>query len=112
MTETAIMKDVDDTDDLEEGEEGGSNPERRLVRLLVGGRMRRNRRLRRLLLAHLLKERMEGGEEDEGEDIDDEGEDEGSERARKLVGLLVVGRMRRHRQLRRLLAAHLARENA
>jgi hypothetical protein len=29
-----------------------------------------------------------------------------------LVGLLVVGRTRRHRQLRRLLAAHLARENA
>ena len=66
--------------------------------------MRRNLRLRRLLLAHLVKQRMEGGEEDE--------DDEGSERARKLVRLLVVGRTRRHSQLRRLLAAYLARENA
>ncbi len=59
---------------------------------------------------------MEGGAEDddegiEGEEDDDEG-GESTERAQKLVKLLVVGRMQRHRQLRRLLAAHLAREAA
>jgi len=45
-----------------EGDEGGDE-ERRLVRMLIGGRIRR-RRLRRLLLAHVLRNRMEerGGE--------------------------------------------------
>jgi predicted transcriptional regulator len=109
MNDTASVKDIDEVDGVEESEDGGNDPGRRLVRLLVGGRMRRNSRLRRLLLAHLLKERMEASEEDEGEDIDDES-DEGSERAHKLVRLLVVGRMRRHVQLRRMLLAHLLKE--
>ena len=109
MSDATSVEDVEADVGQETGEEGGSE---KLVRLLLGGRLRRNRRLRRLLFARLLKERMEGGEE---EDEDDEGDvdgGEGNERARKLVGLLVVGRTRRHRQLRRLLAAHLAREKA
>jgi hypothetical protein len=91
----------------EEGEGGGD--ERQIVRLLVGGRMLRRRRLRKLVLAHLLRERGEEGYEgDEGED--EEGEGGGDER--QIVRLLVGGRMLRRRKLRRLALAHILRERA
>jgi hypothetical protein len=109
MNDTASLKELDEAEDSAVGGGGGRNSAGRVVRLLVGGRIAKNRRLRRLLLAHLLKERMEGGEQDE-EDIDSDEGDENTERERKLVGLLVVGRMQRHRQLRRLLLAHLLKE--
>ncbi len=83
------------------------------VKLLVVGRLQRHRQLRRLLLAHLVKQRMEGGAEDDDEGIEgEEDDDEGGERARaqKLVKLLVVGRMARQRQLRRLLLAHFLKQ--
>src|SRR3974377_1532568 len=119
MNETANLKDFDETDEeIEGGEEQGSDASRerarQLVNLLVVGRMRRHQQLRKLLLAHLIKERAEGAEE-EDEEIEggaDFGGDEERERARKLVGLLVVGRMRRHQQLRKLLLAHLIKERA
>jgi hypothetical protein len=119
MNETANVQDVDETDDEIEGggEYGGEESRekaRKLVNLLVVGRMRRHQQLRKLLLAHLIKERAEGAE-DEDEEIEggtDYGGDEEHERARKLVNLLVVGRMRRHRQLRKLLLAHLLKERA
>jgi hypothetical protein len=40
-----------------EGEEEGGGEERQIVRLLLGGRMLRRRKLRRLALAHILQER-------------------------------------------------------
>ena len=117
MNETANVKDVDETDDeIEGGEEYGGEESRerarKLVNLLVVGRMRRHQQLRKLLLAHLIKERAEGAEE-EDEEIEggaDYGGDEERERARKLVGLLIVGRAHRHQQLRKLLLAHLIKE--
>jgi hypothetical protein len=41
----------------DEGEEEGSGDERQIVRLLLGGRALRRRKLRRMALAHLLQER-------------------------------------------------------
>jgi hypothetical protein len=64
--------------------------------------MLRRRRLRRLALAHLLKERGEG--DDEAED-DEEGDGED----RRLVRLLLGGRMLRRRRLHRLALTHLLR---
>jgi hypothetical protein len=85
-----------------EGEQGGD--ESRLVRLLVGGRIRR-RRLRRLLLAHILHDRME----DRGEE-GEEGEEGGTDEERRLVRMLIGTSMMRRRRLRRLILAHLLRE--
>ncbi len=107
MNDTASLKELDDAEDSAVG--GGGDSKSRVVRLLVGGRMGKNRRLRRLLLAHLLKERMEGGEQDD-EDIDSDEGEENTDRERKLVKLLVVGRLQRHRQLRRLLLAHFLKQ--
>ena len=63
----------------------------------------RRRRLRKLLLAKLLRER--GAGDDEGEDIDDEGDDD-----HRLARLLVGRRMVRRAKLRRLVLAKLLRE--
>jgi hypothetical protein len=109
MNDTASLKELDEAEDSAVGGDGGRNSAGRVVRLLVGGRIAKNRRLRRLLLAHLLKERMEDGEQD-AEDIDSDEGDENTERERKLVKLLVAGGLARHRQLRRMLLAHLLKE--
>lgn len=77
--------------------------ERKALRLLLGGRMRRSK-LRRLALAHLLREG------DEGEEDDTEEEEGGEER--RALRLLVGGRILRRRKLRRLVLAHLLRERA
>ena len=85
-----------------EGEEWNEE-ERRLARLLIGGRMHR-RRLRRLLLVYLLRERMdEGGEGEEEEG--DEGEAGSGDERRVLIG----GRMLGLRRMRRLMLSHLLR---
>ena len=81
----------------------GESEERRALRLLLGGRMLRRRKLGRLALARLLREG------DEGED-DEMEEDEGEER--RALRLLLGGRMMRGRKLRRLALAHLLRERA
>ena len=57
MADTATIDELEGSDVGHEGDEGG-NEEHRLARLLIGGRLRR-RRLRRLLLAHLLHNKME-----------------------------------------------------
>jgi hypothetical protein len=80
------------------------NEERQALRLLLGGRMLRGRKLRRLALAYLL------GEGDEAEDNNMEEEEGGEER--RALRMLIGGRRLRGRKLRRLVLAHLLRERA
>jgi hypothetical protein len=91
----------------EYGEEGGGG-EHKLARLLIGSRILRRRRVRRMILSHLLRERGEAGEEE------DEGEDEYGEEAsggeHKLARLLIGSRILRRGRVRRMLLAHLLRE--
>ena len=70
--------------------------------------MLRRRRLRRLLLGHLLRSRAEGGREDEDEDED---EDDG-DRERRLARLLIGGGILRRRRLRPFLGFFLGRPSA
>jgi hypothetical protein len=97
-------------EDADEGEEGtgGETEDRNIVRLLIGSRMLRRRRLRNLLLAHLLREKGEA--EDEGEEYDEGAGEEGEEDDRGIVKLLVASRMLRRRRFRKLVLAHLLRE--
>ncbi len=77
------------------------------MRLLIGSRILRRRRARRMLLGHLLRERGEAGEEE------DEGEDEfaeGGDNERRLLKLLIGHRTRQSKRARRLLMGHLLRE--
>ena len=90
----------------DESEEGGTDQERRLARLLVGSRILRQRRLRRLLLAHLLRERGEAEDSDTDDDVSAEGE-EGEGKERQLIRLLVGSRIMRRNRVRRALLAHL-----
>ena len=83
--------------------------DREVLRLLLGGRALRRNRLRRLVLAHLLRERHEGDEIEEGES---EGEEEGGGEERQIVRLLVGGRALRRRKLRRMALAHILQERA
>jgi len=83
-----MAADIANLGQLEEDGEHGDE-ERRLARFLIGGSMLRRRRLRRLLLAHLLRSRA--GEEGEVEDDDEEdGADE-----HRLARLLIGGSMLR-----------------
>ena len=100
--ETATFNELLDDDDIK-GEEW-SEEERRLLRALIGGDMLRLRRMRRLMLSHLLRDRMEGDEEDEEE------AEEGGDEDRRLFRLLVATGILRRRGLRRLLLDHLHRE--
>src|SRR5215469_15018089 len=89
-------------------EEEGSGDEHRLARLLVGSRMLRRPRLKRLMIAHLLRERSEAEDEgDEGEEYEGE---EGSDKERKLARLLIGSRILRRTRVRRAVLAHLLRE--
>jgi hypothetical protein len=88
------------------GEEGGGD-EQEIVRALIASRVLRRRRVRRALLARLL--RGDSGfdaEGDEGGYDVDEGEDDDRELARALIG----SRMLRHRRARRAILAHLLSE--
>lgn len=88
------------------GEEGGGD-EQEIVRALIASRVLRRRRVRRALLARLL--RGDGGfdaEGDEGGYDVDEGEDDDRELARALIG----SRMLRHRRVRRAILTHLLNE--
>jgi hypothetical protein len=51
------MEDEDEGEDDPEEDEGGEDKERRILRLLIGSRLLRRARMRRALLAHLLRER-------------------------------------------------------
>ena len=89
-------------------EEGGSD--RELARLLIGSRMLRRRRVRRALLAHLIKESAGTGEdieEGDGDFADDEGDSEGS-----FIRLVIGSRLLRRRRVRRALLAHLMKERS
>lgn len=99
--QTAAFNELLDDDHIE-GEEW-SEEERGLVRMLTGGHMLRLHRMRHLMLSHLLRDRMEGDEEDEEE------AEEGGDEDRQLFRLLVVTGILRRRRLRRLLLAHLQR---
>lgn len=98
----------EDEGEDEYGEEGGGG-ERKLARLLIGSRILRRGRVRRMLLAHLLSEKRDeaGEEEDEGED---EYGEEGSGDERKLARLLIASRILRRQRVRHMLLAHLVRE--
>ena len=98
----------EDEGEDEYGEEGGGG-EHKLVRLLIGSRILRRRRVRRMLLGHLLRERGEAGEEeDEGEE--EYGEGVGGEH--QLARLLMGRRAMRRGRARRMLVAHLLRERS
>jgi hypothetical protein len=101
-------------DDEGEGEEEfdseGDEGEHRLMRLLIGSRVLHRRRARRMLLAHLLRERSEAAEdESEGEGEDEFGD--GGDREHQLLRLLAGHRIRQRKRARRLLMAHLLREH-
>ena len=109
-----LLRERSETDDeSDEGEEGwgeeDSDKERHIVRLLIGSRMLRRRRVRRMLLAHLLRERGEAEEEDEEGEGEDEFAAEG-DRDRRLLKLLIGSRILHRRRARRMLLAHLLRE--
>ena len=87
----------------EVGSEGGGRNEKEIVKLLIGSRMLRRRRIRNLLLAHLLRE---------GRERDDDDEDEGGGEEHRLARLLIAGGMLRRRRVRRLLLARLLKERS
>jgi len=97
-----------DEGDEDIGEDGGED-DRRIARLLIGSRMLRRRRVRRAVLAHLMRER--GGEtEDEFDEGDEDiGEEEG-DRDRKFLRLLIGSRVLRRKRVRRALLARLRRD--
>src|SRR5947208_3271165 len=85
--------------------------DREVLRMLLGGRGLRRRRLRRLVLANLLREGREGEEVSEDES-EGEGEEEGGGEERQIVRLLLGGRMLRRRKLRRIALAQLLQDRA
>ena len=82
--------------------------DRRVLKMLLGGRGMRRSKLRRLAVAHLLHEGREGYENEEDE-TEEEG---GGNEERQIVRLLFGGRMLRRNKLRKLAIAHLLRERA
>jgi hypothetical protein len=79
----------------------GESEERRAVKALLGGRMFRKRRMRRLLLTHLLRQ---GDEIEENEGDDEESDD------RQVLRMLIGGRAMRRGKLRRLALTQFLRE--
>jgi len=97
-------------DEDAEGEEEGGDDDRSVARLLIGSRMLRRRRVRRVLLAHLIKQRGDvedvEGEGDSDEDFeDDEGGEGGGDR--KFAKLVIGSRILRRRRVRRAVLAKL-----
>jgi hypothetical protein len=101
-------------EDVGEDEETGDD-DRKLLRLVLASGMLRRRRVRRALVARLIRERSEGeGDVEEfDDDVDDGDEDigeEGTDRERKFLRLLVASRILRKRRVRRALLAKLLKE--
>jgi len=94
-----------DVTDDEGGSEGGDG---QLMKVLIGSRLLRRRRARRMLLAHLLRSRGESGEDEGFEGDEDTGEDEGGDDNR-IVRMLIGSRFLRRKRARRVLLAHLLR---
>ena len=94
-------------EDIESEDEGGDD-DRSVARLLIGSRMLRRRRVRRVLLAHLIKQRGEAedveGESDEDFEDDEGGGDDGD---RKFAKLVIGSRILRRRRVRRAVLAKL-----
>ena len=90
--------------------EGGRSPDRKLVRFLIASGILRRRRIRQMVLAHLLRERGEGGEREFGAYEGFEGEEEGGGDDRRIVRQLIASGMLRKRRIRRMLLARLLRE--
>src|SRR5688572_9484895 len=89
----------DALEELGNGREEEEGDERSALRLLIGGRGLRGRRLRRLALTQFIR-----NQDDDEEGDEDEGDDE-----RSLLKLLVGGRGMRRRRIRKLALAHLIR---
>jgi hypothetical protein len=96
------------TEDYEDSDEETGDDDNRLVRAVIGSRILRRRRARKLVLAHLLRERATGSEEEEDEWT---GEDAGDDDNR-LVKALIASRLFRRRRARRLILAAIARQRA
>lgn len=94
-----------------EAEEGGRASDQKIARFLIASGILRRRRLRRMVLAHLLRERHEGVEPEFGafEGVGGFGE-EGPSSEHKLARFLIASGILRRRRLRRILLAHLLRE--
>jgi hypothetical protein len=90
----------------EEGEEeGGGGDDRELVRALIASKMLRRRKVRRALLAHLLRSKAESmSEGDEGEE---DYSDEGGREDRELLRAVIASKMLRRRRVRKALLTHL-----
>jgi len=110
LRERGEAEDEDDEGEESGGEEDEGERDHRLLRLLIGSRMLRRGRARRMLLAHLLREKGES-EEESGDSDDEIGEDEGDDDHR-LLRALIASRVLRHRRARRMLLAHLLRKKA
>src|SRR5206468_7503198 len=90
-------------DDGDDSDEEGSDDDHKLVRFVLGARMARRAKLRRLIVAKLLSQR--GEDDDEGEEFDDESSDD-----HRLVRFLLARKMGRGRKLRRAVLAKLLSE--
>ena len=75
-----------------------------LAKLALGGRARKNTRIRRALVARLLNEQSGGGEDEDYDDTAEGGDD------RELARLIAGSRLLRKRRFRRLVLAHLLNE--
>ena len=107
LRERSGAEEEEDEGEAEDELGEGGDSERRLMRLLIGSRILHRRRVRRTLLAHLLRESGEAeGDEDEGEDEFGEGGD----KEHHLLRLLGGQGIRQRSRARRLLMAHLLRE--
>jgi hypothetical protein len=101
-----------EADEGDEEEEGARGDERRLLRLLIASRFLRRPRVRRALVAHLLRDRGEA-EAGAGEDAGEVGDSEiGQGDERRIVKLLIGSRILRRARVRRAILAHLIGEHA
>lgn len=99
---------AEDYDDDEEISDEAGEKDARIARLLIGSRLLRRARLRKLLLAHLLRERDEA--EDDDEISDDDSSESGEGKERQIAKLLIASGALRRRRTRRMILAHLMRE--
>jgi hypothetical protein len=105
--------------ETDEGDEGfgedTGDDEKEIVRTLIASRVLRRRRVRRALLAHLLRSGGGGGGgvgiEAEGDDSEySDGDGDGEDDDRVLARALIGSRILRHRRVRRALLAHMLNE--
>ncbi len=105
-----VKERADGSDDYDEGNEDsgeGTEDEQELGRLLIGSRMLRRRRVRRALLAALVRERAGADDSDEGTD---DSEEDGGDREGKFIRLVIGSGVLRRRRVRRALLAHLVKD--